>query len=391
MGTRSAVIIAVAAVLLGCDAGSSGCTRLLSPGAGDGGAIQDALAAARPGDVVCFGPGVYALEESIGHAGAQELTIRGVGASRDDVVIDLSGSAGAQGLSFTAARGLRIERLTLRDPRFIGLMVTDSEDVVIDDVRVESAAAAAYIGVYVVGVTGARIESCEVVGSETGIDLDRARDSLVRGNVVRGSFVGTEIGNSTHVEVDANELSGNAIGLLIDELPGVPAGGGGVLVHHNLVLDSHDAFPRTSGEEQWVPPGIGVLVVAARQVEIRDNTITGNDSVGIAVTSYGSWGWTWSDPDYDGLARDVWLHDDELADNGSAPEGVLALIPLQATPPQTFLEDVLYDGAEGSSLCVQEPGAGFRRTSLVEDRPTPSTDVEPYACTGTVVPPVLLP
>jgi hypothetical protein len=60
-------------------------------------------------------------------------------------------------------------------------------------------------------------------------------------------------------------------------------------------------------------------------------------------------------------------------------------------PPQTFLEDILYDGSEppeSGAFCLDETGS-FRVAPVVGSTfPEQSTDRTPYLCEGAAVPPV---
>lgn len=164
-----------------------------------------------------------------------------------------------------------------------------------------------------------------------------------------------------------------------------------VLVHDNNVHDNnHENFGDPNTVVSAVPPGTGVIVVGADDVEIRDNTITGNNSAGVLVVSYqlmaalvpGAKPDPNTDPDPERLS----IHSNTFDKNGAMPASALELIGIKP------LENVLWDGIdksgmpEGNSakLCLSSKGPypSFRMFAgyAIGDKSKQSTDTTPYAC-----------
>jgi hypothetical protein len=71
-------------------AGDAGdCSVTLSPGGNATEALQGALIEAKSGDVICLGAGTYAFTKEITLTGTNGVTVRGVGATRDEVILDI--------------------------------------------------------------------------------------------------------------------------------------------------------------------------------------------------------------------------------------------------------------------------------------------------------------
>jgi len=82
----------------------SACTVVLSPSDDDTAAIQGALIEdIQSGDTLCLCPGTYALNNEV-QVATPDVTIRGVGASRDAVVLDFADQLGGDDAHRSHAR-----------------------------------------------------------------------------------------------------------------------------------------------------------------------------------------------------------------------------------------------------------------------------------------------
>jgi hypothetical protein len=137
-----------------------------------------------------------------------------------------------------------------------------------------------------------------------------------------------------------------------------------------------------------VPTGLGMLILAADETEIANNTIEGNQSTGIFVVSFQTLGVLIPDIMLDETDPDpekTYIHDNTFADNGAEPQGAAAF--LGVTP----LEDVVWDGVEkgttknaSAELCFGAAPPSFRDFGGVDGISDPmqhSTDTGPHECT----------
>jgi parallel beta-helix repeat protein len=384
----------LASLIGGCGGGpglAAGCDRGVSPGADDRTAVQEMFEAAEDGDTLCFAPGVYRFDDGIAIRDKDAITIRGSGATRDDVTLDFSGmGVGNSGLSATAMTHLRIENMTVLDAAANNVFVTDSTDVVFDEIEsgwvtrpIESRGRYA---IYPVQSTNVVIEDSEAFGSaDAGIYVGQTTNCIVRRNVAHDNVAGIEIENSIGCEVHDNEAYDNTGGLLVFELPGLATRGHGTLVHHNAIYDNdlpNFAPTEGAGIVGALPCGIGIVLLAANEVEIRANEIRGNDSTGIAIVSYetaialGLPAPT--DTGYDMYPEDISIHDNTFDMNGTAPCPPLNLIPGMQTPPGTTIEDILSDGrflsdGDPDNVCIDELGT-YRLADINTNFAVQSTD-----------------
>jgi parallel beta-helix repeat protein len=185
-------------------------------------------------------------------------------------------------------------------------------------------------------------DTCLYVGNDVEVSLT--------GNEARGCTVGIQIVNSSDVVVRGNVVRGNAAGILAIVDPFNPrTETSGVLIEKNVILKNN--LPNTSTEADIgrIPSGTGILNVGSDQLTIRKNTVSGNNTFGVAITTnpLAAQDPRGIDPNPDG--NQVRLN--VIVDNG-------------AQPPPTFPgADLFYDGS-GQGNCFSE---NTFRTAVPQD------------------------
>jgi len=354
------------------------CTVTLEPSADDQTNVQTAFIEAAAGSTICFADGTYTFTDELSLT-VPGITLRGIG---DAVVFDFAGQeAGANGLNVTGD-DFTIENFTIKNSPGDGIRVSDADGVTFRKLRVSWDAGSvtengAY-AIYPLGCSNVLVEDCEVSGaSDAGIYVGQSSNIIVRRNRVHGNVAGIEIENSNDAEVYENHAWDNTGGILVFNLPNLPAGmGARVLVRDNVIEGNNRAnFAPAGNIVALVPPGTGVMVLAADQTEIRGNTIENNQSGGVLVASYQTvesiGGGGAEDPSYDKYTSGTWIRDNVFAENGKSPKSVLA--------PYVTTADVVWDAYEsepGTALCVQNEGATFRNLKLGESKDTRLVDLD---------------
>lgn len=125
--------------------------------------------------------------------------------------------------------------------------------------------------------------------SDTGHYICQSRQARVDDNVAQDNVSGFEIENSSHVRLDHNLAKGNTAGFLSFALPGlsVKSNTDNQIDHNrsernnrlNTCLDPEDIVCK-------VPSGTGILLLATDRNRVESNRVTGNNSLGIAVSNY---------------------------------------------------------------------------------------------------------
>ncbi|MEM9141597.1 MAG: parallel beta-helix domain-containing protein [Bacteroidota bacterium] len=149
-------------------------------------------------------------------------------------------------------------------------------------------------------------------------------------NEVFGSVAGIEIENSRHCLVENNYVHDNTGGLLAFITPGLPIKTTFDAIFRNnfVVNNNHENFGAPGSTVAGIPPGTGVLVMAADDVILENNIITGNDNAGITIVDLATGDPKAKDPNIEGNPDRVVILDNFMFGNGHNPTGELKAIML---------------------------------------------------------------
>lgn len=289
--------------------------------------IQEALLAAQPGQEIRLPEGRYNMtsELTITQDG---VTIRGAG--RYKTLLDFSGQlagAGASGIKAEAIKGIAIEDLAVLNTTGDGIVAIECEDVIFRNLRVEwergADAENGLYGLYPVRSTNILIEGTEVRGSsDAGIYVGESNYAIVRNNNAWENVSAIQIENTYHSEVYDNTATNNTLGIFVFDLPNKLSNknGGFHLIRNNVSRDNNEPnFADASQIAGDAPAGTGILVMATRNVEIRDNTVENNKGLGIGVVSYHATLRPISDEQYYPFPLSIYIHDNTITGGGTDP------------------------------------------------------------------------
>jgi len=369
---------------------------------------------AQPGDTIAFGEGTFDFTTDL------QLTVSGitlVGQGMDLTILSFAGqTTGAQGILVTgdnfAARDLALE-----DTAGDGLKLEGVDGVTIDRVRVEWTGApssdnGAY-GLYPVQCGRVQIRDSLVKGaSDAGVYVGQSQNIILSGNTARGNVAGIEIENSTHADVHNNTATGNTGGILVFNLPGLQVGNGsGTRVYQNVVTANNlENFAPIGNIVGKVPAGTGIVALAASQVEIFDNEISGHIAAALSVVSYLPIDESPGDPNYDPYPTAIYAHDNVITGTANMPTGELGALVLlglaEYTSPPFVVPDQIWDGVvdpgrstggvypDDLKICFQNNGdADFLNLHYPispSSPPIADTDATVVDCTHPPLPPVAL-
>jgi parallel beta-helix repeat protein len=278
---------------------------------GPGESIQAAVDDAAPGDMVAVRPGTYheagrPCPTEPGNTCAVVITtdglaLVGLGGSAEPVILENAGDQ-EQGIAIAKAGAAGPECLTDQSQRIDGAVVQgltvngfDGDGIFlfcVDNWRVagNSANDNAEYGIFPSHCgPGEVVHNVATGANDTGIYVGQSHDVRVDQNLATGNVSGFELENSSNSRVDHNEATGNTGGILTftNIFLDVKVNANN-RVDHNFVHDNNR--PNTcldpSDEVCAVPPGTGLLVLAADSTQVDHNVVTGNDSFGIAVANF---------------------------------------------------------------------------------------------------------
>ena len=308
--------------------------------------IQEALILANPGDVVHISEGYYKLEDSLS-IDIDNLTLQGDGINKT-ILSFRDQMSGAQGLSVTSD-GVTLQDFAVEDAKGDAIKVKGVHGISFIRVRTEwtngpDELNGAY-GLYPVESKNVLIDSCVAIGaSDAGIYVGQSENIIVKNSRTEFNVAGIEIENSYYADVFDNHAENNTGGILVFDLPDIPQQGGHhVRVFRNKSINNNtDNFAPEGNIVGEVPRGTGIIIQANSHVEIFENDIGGNDTVNIAIVTYG---YETEDENYYPHPRAIQVHNNRFTKSGNNPDletGELAKILYELSDKN--MPDIFWDG-----------------------------------------------
>jgi len=246
-----------------------------------GQSIQAAVDRAQKGDRIEVFPGVYHQSIMVDKAG---INLIGVQVNGERPILDGESKLGdaIQG----SADDFLMQGFAIRNYTGNGVVNHRARHVTYRDLIVENPGLYA---VYPVECVGVLVEGCVVSGAnDAGIYVGQSREIIVRNNEVFHNVAGIEIENSVRALVANNSAHHNTAGILVFLLPNLPSkvGSHTRVVNNRSWENNHENFGKPGTTVSYLPPGLGMFIMAADHTEVTHNQIFGNDSQGIQMISY---------------------------------------------------------------------------------------------------------
>lgn len=280
----------------------------------DGESIQAAVNRASPGDVVLIYPGEY--RESV-YVDKDNITLRGVVVEGEWPVME--GEGKRNDAILYSGNDFTVEWLTIKHYKGNAIMGQAGNNYTIRYNRVIDT------GVYGIfpqfGKNGL-IEYNVLSGIEdAAIYVGMCDNVVVRHNEVFDNVAGIEIENTRHAIVENNYAHNNTAGLLVFITPGLPIKTAyDVILRNNFVVDNNtENFAAPGSIVAKLPRGIGVVIMAADEVVVEGNIISGNQTAGIVITDLAFITDIASDPDSEPNPDRIEILDNLMFDNGADP------------------------------------------------------------------------
>ena len=308
--------------------------------------IQEALILASPGDIIRISEGLYQLEDSLS-IDIDGLILEGEGMNKT-ILSFKNQLSGAQGLSVTS-NGVTLRDFAVEDARGDAIKVKGVDNINFIRIRTEwtngpDELNGAY-GLYPVESKNVLIDSCVAIGaSDAGIYVGQSENIIVKNSRAEFNVAGIEIENSYYADVYNNHAENNTGGILVFDLPDIPQQGGHhVRVFRNKSINNNtDNFAPEGNIVGEVPRGTGIIIQANSHVEIFDNDIGGNDTINIAVVTYG---YDTDDKNYYPHPRNIQIHNNRFTKSGlnhDLETGELAKILYELSGGN--MPDIFWDG-----------------------------------------------
>ena len=312
--------------------------------------LQNALITAPSGSVIEMPAGNFKFENEISIA-KPFITLRGQGKGK--TILDFAGqSAGKQGI-FATHDGVTLEDFTVLNTDGNGVKVTGSNGVIIRRIEMKWTRGAntenGGYAIYPVNTQNLLIEECEVSGaSDSGIYVGQSKNVIVRNNLAYGNVAGIEIENTQNADVYNNLSTDNTAGILIFDLPNLNLRQGGhIRIFDNVILNNNlRNFAPAGNIVSSVAKGIGILVVATKNIEIFNNKLTKNNFTDIIFVNYLITGIKINDEKiFDPTPDSLFIHDNQTSDEKSFGIDFSNEINIVANWLfKTKMPNIIYDG-----------------------------------------------
>ena len=312
--------------------------------------FQTKLILTKSGDVLEIPEGTQYLLGTLSLEGKENIIIRGKGV--DVSILSFAQQEdGAEGLKIINCKNIQLEHFTIQDSKGDGIKVQDTDGITFVNVKTEwtkgpNSKNGAY-GIYPVQCRNVVIDSCISIGaSDAGIYVGQSEQIIVKNSEAFHNVAGIEIENSFNVDVFDNYAHHNTGGILIFDLPDlIVKNGKNVRIFDNRVEENNlDNFAPPGNIVSTVPAGTGIMVLATSDIEIFNNRILNNKSVGTGIVSYFMTELPVTDSLYNPYTSAIYIHDNVYKRKKQIPTlkhdiGKLLFIKFGRDVP-----DIIYDG-----------------------------------------------
>jgi len=244
-----------------------------------GQAIQEVVDQALPGDTIEVPYGIYKEHVIID---VSDIKFFGIPNEAGEWPIIEGQGTGSDGV---IASGNNFEMAYFQVKNFTsnGVLVEGSTGVYLHDMYIENTGV---YGVYPVRCTDVLIERIEgTLMNDAAIYAGKSKDVIIRDTLTYGNVIGIELENTVNGEVYNNYAHDNTIGIFIDLLPQLPSKVSlNTKVYNNISENNNgENFGKPGTAVSLIPPGTGMLILAADHVEVYGNEFRGNKTVGLAI------------------------------------------------------------------------------------------------------------
>ena len=311
----------------------------------DGGSIQKAVGKAKSGDLIQVFPGTYS--ETV-YIDKDNISLQGV--IREGKWPTLDGEKELNDAFLYSGNNILIENFKIIGYKGNGIMGQAGNNFILRNNLIHDAGV---YGIFPEFGTNGLIEHNVLSGIEDAAIYVGMCDNVdVLHNEVYNNVAGIEIENSRHCLVENNYAHDNTGGILVFITPGLPIKTCfDVIVRNNFVINNnHENFGAEGSIVSGIPPGTGILVMAADEVTIENNIISGNDNSGITITDLSFGANLSNDPESEPNPDRLVVLDNIMTENGNNPVGQLKTLMLSKLSKKG--PDILAVGG-GSGSCIR--------------------------------------
>ena len=361
------------------------------------------------GNTIELPEGYYKFTGSLSMDGKHNIIIKGAGI--DKTVFSFAGQTeGAEGVRINECSNITLQDLTLQDSKGDLIKTQKVHGITFKNVKAEWTGEPkeenGSYAFYPVDCDSVLLDNCISIGaSDAGIYVGQSRGVIVKNCEAYHNVAGIEIENCIHADVFDNYAHENTGGLLVFDMPNLTQNGSTVRLYKNRSEENnYKNFAPKGNIVGEVPPGTGVMVMATKNVEIFDNDIENNKTMGIAIVSYKLVKKPYDDPKFNPYPKGVYVYDNRISHRMGPPAldydlGKLLLAKFPLNRPDIIIDgffdpDVPMENGNYTApwqFCIGDNnGAKFANIDAPDDFSNISEDRTPFDCQRDKIAPVQL-
>lgn len=310
----------------------------------EGSSIQEAVLKANPGDLIRVYPGTYS--ETV-YIDKDNISLQGVIIDGEWPVLD--GKKELNDAILYSGNGITVENFKIIKYKGNAIMGQAGNNFIIRNNWIVDTGVYGIFPQY--GKNGLISHNILSEIEDAAIYVGMCDNVDVKFNDVFANVAGIEIENSRHCLVESNLAYNNTGGILVFLTPGLPIKTVfDVIVRNNFINNNnHENFGAPGSIVAGIPPGTGILIMAADDVIVENNIISNNDNAGITIVDLPTGAPTAKDPNSEPNPDRVVILDNFMIDNGNNPVGEIKALML--TDLKTKGPDILsMGGGIGSTI-----------------------------------------
>jgi len=214
-----------------------------------------------------------------------------------------------------SGNNFEMANFTVKNYTSNGVLVEGSTSVYLHDLYIENTGV---YGVYPVRCTDVVMERIEAtLMNDAAIYAGKSENVIIRDTLTYGNVIGIELENTVNGEIYDNVAHDNTVGIFVDLLPQLPSKVSLYTKVYNNTAENNNGenFAKPGSSPALIPPGTGILILAADEVEIYNNLIKGNKTGGLAVFNL-TIGFATNEIDVGPNPEHVFAHDNIYENNG---------------------------------------------------------------------------
>lgn len=337
--------------------------------------LQEKFILVEDGGTVELPEGNYLFNKALSLEGKKNVTIKGAGVDKTFFSF-LGQTEGAEGINITNCDGITVEGFTIQDAKGDNLKLKNCSNVVIRNMNSRWTTGAdtanGNYGYYPVECHNVLLENCEVsYCADAGVYVGQSTNVIVRNCYAHHNVAGIEIENCINSDVYKNKAENNAGGILVFDLPKLfqPNGRNARIYDNDIISNNFDNFGKPGSIVATIPPGSGMIIMATDSVDVFNNRITDNKTVGCAIVSYYTTGKQINDSTYGPYCYSVYIHDNHFSRKALLVPALGTDFGKLAMAANKGPVDIVYDGAadkkirdangnlpEGKKICLRNNG-----------------------------------